>query len=265
MYHRFQDRFGTAGVVIAVIALVAALGGSALAASGALTGKQKKEVEKIAKKYAGKPGAPGTNGTSGANGKDGTEGKEGPKGKDGTDGTPGAPGKSVTVTELEPEEQPECEETGGALVEAEGSGTPIEVCAGKEGSPWTDGGTLPQGATETGAWSLNASESSTIGESWAFVPISFTIPLAAGLDEDHVHFQGEAGFSDHCHSLNAEHPQADSGNLCVYTGLSEHLTFDVITSLAMSFNSQTNEAGAQIVFTVTGDNAGALGSWAVTG
>src|SRR6185295_17935744 len=44
LYHRFKDRFGTAGVVLGVIAMILAVGGSAIAASG-LNGKQKKEVK----------------------------------------------------------------------------------------------------------------------------------------------------------------------------------------------------------------------------
>ena len=90
MFRRFHDRFGTAGLVIAVIALVAALGGTALAA-GALSSKQKKEVTKIAKKYAGKPGAAGPAGSAGPVGPAGPKGDKGDKGE-GIQGTQGVPG-----------------------------------------------------------------------------------------------------------------------------------------------------------------------------
>jgi hypothetical protein len=82
-----RERFGAAGLVIAILALVAALAGGAYAASGGgLSSKQKKEVEKIAKKFAGKPGAPGTNGANGTNGAPGAPGPQGPKGEPGLTG-----------------------------------------------------------------------------------------------------------------------------------------------------------------------------------
>jgi hypothetical protein len=147
MLHRFHDRFGTAGVVIAVIALIAALGGTALAA-GSLTSKQKKEVTKIAKKYAGKPGATGPAGPAGPAGTNGTNGTNGV----GAKGDPGNPGQSVLVgsftAEDEENEEPAgepCQLNGGNEVEVEGSGVVSYTC---NGSPWTAGGTLPGGATE---------------------------------------------------------------------------------------------------------------------
>jgi hypothetical protein len=120
LYRRFHERFGTAGLVVAVIALAAALTGTAFAAKGALTSKQKKEVEKIAKKFAGKPGAPGATGPAGPQGPVGPKGDTGAQGAEGKEGPQGKEGKQ-----------------------------------GKEGSPWTAGGTLPSGKTETGTWSYN--------------------------------------------------------------------------------------------------------------
>jgi hypothetical protein len=121
MFQRFHDRFGAAGVVIAVVALIAALGGTALAAKGALTGKQKKEVTKIAKRYAGKDGAAGANGTNGKDGVNGTNGK------DGTNGTDGTNGKSVAVGSATAGECP----TGGATVQVAGeAATKKAVCNG---------------------------------------------------------------------------------------------------------------------------------------
>jgi hypothetical protein len=159
-----REPFGKAGLIIAVIALVFAMVGGAFAAKGALTGKQKKEVEKIAKKYAGKTGPAGPQGPAGTNG---TNGKDGANGKDGTNGTNG---KSVTTGNAA---LAECEE-GGITVEVEGTpATKKKVCngeEGKEGSPWTAGGTLPPEKTETGAW----------------VPISFPIPLAAKIMDFHI-------------------------------------------------------------------------------
>jgi hypothetical protein len=90
MISSMRERFGTAGLIVAIFALVVALSGGAYAASGGgLTGKQKKEVEKIAKKFAGKPGPAGANGTNGANGANGTNGAAGPQGPKGDPGLTG--------------------------------------------------------------------------------------------------------------------------------------------------------------------------------
>jgi hypothetical protein len=291
MLQRFHRRFGTAGVVLGVIALVAALGGTALAASGALSGKQKKEVEKIAKKFAGKPGPPGAPGAAGANGKDGAAGEPGKAGSNGTNGTNGSPGKSAVVTPIE-EEEPECEGRGGAEVAVEGSTQGVEVCngaSGAEGSPWTDGGTLPgppagpegEGATETGGWAFTVDLPA--GAKF-FVPISFSIPLPARLKAAEVHWSGEANFEDFdgpggeevgCKGGFAE-PVAEghnpTHNLCVYEGpLTVHnAKFLAITTFSgedVNPNSiGVNRSGGVLVFEVEGAGvAEGTGAFAVTG
>jgi hypothetical protein len=295
-----REPFGAAGLIIAMVALVAALGGSALAASGALTGKQKKEVEKIAKKYAGKPGAPGaagTNGTNGTNGKDGSNGSKGDKGDpgtNGTNGTNGVDGESVTASVVPPGAgEPTCEEEGGAIYEVGGQETTI--CNGKEGSPWTDGGTLPVGGTETGTWAFNGSgevkftaevggtpEEITVGDEHAFVSISFPIQLAAGLSATEcstvpkpstcqVHYQTEAEFNAFCPGTSGA-PAAASGNLCVYegnlaTGSLVNATFKSINKVGSenAGGEGANKVGALLIFELTGPNARGNGTWAVTG
>lgn len=230
-YRAMHQRFGTAGMIIAVIALVAALGGTALAAKGALTGKQKKEVEKIAKKFQG-TGPAGTNGTNGTNGKDGAPGAAG------TNGTNGSNGKSVVVTGT----ASGCDE-GGASVEVEGTpASKQEICDGEageegpEGSPWTDGGTLPPGAVETGMWT--AVEAENFG--FATVPISFTVPLPIRVAPENIFFgtgreakeielstgqpAPETPFEERCQSLKrtapiqaAEQPSSEqAGVLCLF-------------------------------------------------
>ena len=62
------------------------------------------------------------------------------------------------------------------------------VCNGKEGSPWTDGGTLPPKATETGSWTTTGL-SPVVGETYP--EISFPIPLGGGKEgaaEINTHF-----------------------------------------------------------------------------
>ena len=252
MYRRFQNRFGTAGVIVAVVALIAALSGTALAASGALTGKQKKEVEKIAKKYAGKPGAPGAAGTNGTNGKDGPNGLPGAPGKDGTNGTNGTngeSGKSVTVTNI-PVEVPACEEAGGIEVKVQGAPSGSKVCNGEEGppgpkgEPWSAGGTLPVGSTETGAWSFRADE--TVPAE-IVATLSFAIPLQAPLDSAHVHFETDSDFGDFCAGTTVS-PKASSGHLCVYGANNlSNAKLDAIRNLGGGAQG-ANTAGALIQF-----------------
>lgn len=194
-----REPFGTAGLLVAILALVLATTGAALAA-GALTGKQKKEVTKIAKKYAGKPGAPGATGPAGPVGPAGPKGDTGAKGDKGDQGEKGA--------------------------------------KGDKGEPGEDGetgftSTLPAGETETGTWAFTT----PAPENPIKVPISFSIPLAAPLDGDHVHLVNADGSSEVV--LNeetselenvtptgcgvaltpagtVEAPKAAPGNLCVY-------------------------------------------------
>jgi collagen triple helix repeat protein len=171
-----KDRVGGAGLVVAVFALIAAVAGGAVAAGG-LTSQQEKQVKKIAKKFAGKPGKPGAAGPAGPVG---TSGPAGAKGDKGDPGSSGANGKSVVTSELEPEEGG-CQEGGTELV-VEGSGNPEAVC---NGEPWTAGGTLPAGATLTGAWKFFSAESEAFVEQ-LWETISFPIPLEAPLDGDHA-------------------------------------------------------------------------------
>lgn len=279
MYRRFHHRFGTAGVVIAVIALVAALSGTALAAKSALTGKQKKEVEKIAKKFAGKNGE---NGAPGAPGKDGTNGKDGAPGANGTPGAPGSPGadgKSVEAFAV-PAEPGEtiCDEQGGAIYEVEDSSEEITVCNGKEGSPWTAGGTLPVGAEETGTWAFSGTEAengeSTVEEG-VIAPISFAIPLTkttASIPRDQVFFQGESGFSEHC-AASTGAPQVTSAEygsggevkttVCIFEG--ELANAELIHIWKASFtNEGLNSAGGVLQFHVPGPGlAFGMGTYAV--
>jgi hypothetical protein len=277
-----REPFGTAGLVVACVALIAALGGTALAAAK-LNSTQKKEVEKIAKKYAGKPGAPGAQGPAGpagGAGKDGSNGTNGTNGTDGEDGTDGAPGKSVVVKAVTPGEEgalEECEERGGSEVEVQGAGgAEAEICNGKEGpegpegSPWTDGGTLPPGATETGAWSINGTTADTGG---VYAPISFPIPLKQSVEgegpENHVHYSTDADFETYCAEpaiiAGPFQPDALPGEVCIWQIENTNAEFDSVTPGSGHGESErAGKFGALLHFSLTGV-AFASGSWAVTG
>ena len=158
LYHRFKDRFGTAGVVLGVIAIVLAVGGSAIAASG-LNGKQKKEVKSIAKSFQGtgpegKAGAAGTNGTNGKDGAAGTAGTNGTNGKDGTNGKTVLSGTATPTGAVGTDGDFYIETDVSKLYGPKAAGSwPAGVeLKGKEGSPWTEFGVLPTGQTETGMY-----------------------------------------------------------------------------------------------------------------
>lgn len=276
-HKRLREPFGKAGLTVAILALVMALVGGAYAAGG-LSKSQEKQVTKIAKKYAGKPGAPGAAGTNGTNGTSGKDGVPGAPGKD------GANGKSVVVGTATSTLAGECPTVGGATVEVEGTpASKKKVCNGKDGSPWTAGGTLPSGSTETGAWSFNASEADggagtvpSLGVETVFVPISFPIPLAGTLGESEVHFATDANFSDFDGAGPATagckgtpvNPTAPSGHLCVYVSepignVTNATLVGIVRAAELEFGA--SKSGSDLVFKEVEDHASAFGTWAVTG
>jgi hypothetical protein len=98
MLSRLHNKFGTAGLVVAIVALVAALTGAAFAAGG-LTKQQEKQVKKIAKKYAGKSGPAGPAGPQGPAGAKGDIGPKGDRGEKGEKGDRGLPGQDGSFAE----------------------------------------------------------------------------------------------------------------------------------------------------------------------
>jgi Collagen triple helix repeat (20 copies) len=215
--------------VIASLALVFAMTGGAYAAGKYVITSTKQISPKVLKSLTGKAGVNGVNGAAGAQG---PAGEQGPQGATGLTGQEGAPGRNGT--------------NGVAGKE------------GPEGSPWTAGGTLPSGETETGAWALSAS-----AEGAALASISFNIRLAHTLGAANVHFVKSSGDGSKC-AGTVEAPTATPGNLCVYEGgFLSNLTFGGITTPSGAEGAGT--AGAVLLF-----EAGAeaprltLGSWAVT-
>jgi len=252
------------GLTVAVIAMLIALTGGAFAASGALTSKQKKEVKAIAKAEAKKfatAGPAGPSGPQGPAGPAGSAGPAGPKGDKGDTGTPGAAGKGVETTPIAVGDTEKCNEQGGALVKKEGAPTGTAVCNGAPGAPgapgqpWTPDNVLPPGASETGTWAFTGTEEAN--PNGIRVPISFPIPLAEGLDSEHVHFQEDADFSTSCPADGtpgkegtAGNPIAEPGELCVYVNLGDSLTGTTFTGIFKPNNAiptaEPNEAGAGV-------------------
>ncbi len=145
---------------------------------------------------AGPAGATGPVGGTGPQGAAGTNGSNGETGKTGEPGAPGAKGKSVVSAAFEGTSEPAgepCKKGGGNSVEVEGSGKKTYAC---NGSPWSVGGTLPPGKSETGTWAWKGAIDEAGTE---FFSISLPIPLAAPLSgagcpegaDCHVHFINE--------------------------------------------------------------------------
>lgn len=247
MIKSISRRFN-ASTLIAVIALVFAMTGGAYAAKKYLitsTGQISPKVLKTLKGAKGGNGANGAQGPAGAAGPQGPAGPAGPGGAAGAKGETGAPGKDGK-----------------------------DGAKGNEGSPWTAGGTLPSGKTETGSWAISQE-----GEGNAFTSISFPIPLAEALEGaepgeegnhvfwDRVWEEGglEEEFVEKCPG-STETPLATRGNLCVYTSVANGLVpLGVFEPFAPGVKgSGTTGALLRLLPPEGGGSGAAAGDWAVT-
>jgi hypothetical protein len=277
MLERLRNQIGTAGLIVAIVALVAALGGGAYAATGGSSGGKATASAKQGKQ--GKPGKPGKTGPAGPAGSAGPAGPAGPagaKGDTGAAGSPGAPGTSVVNT-TEPKGV-NCKEGGSKLV---GTGTTYTCNGekGKEGSPWTAGGTLPEGQTETGIWGTGPLTPGTPAGRHSF-PISFPIPTSSaptpvivGPTEESAPGCPGRGGGAFTEGYRPTIPQADPGKLCIYVMALEAAlmpTVERVTSFEYKGGEWWHEAGltspAGALLEVSCElNCIAVGSWAVTG
>ncbi len=281
MFSTLRTRFGIPGV-ISVMALVFAMFGGAYAASNS-SGGGKATASAKAKQgprgktgKAGPAGPAGPAGAQGPKGDTGPEGPEGEKGKTGNNGTIGVSGTDGTsVTNTTEPGGANCTEGGTKLV---GTSTTYACngVKGDEGSPWTAGGTLPSGKTETGAWSadglINSPEPGEVINSQTFAPIPFAIPLAAPLGEADVHYVNEAGLEGGAPSTKctgtAAAPTAASGNLCIYSATEANVTtsneFIVKASSNVELGAATAGSALLVLATSSEFEGFAYGTWAVT-
>jgi hypothetical protein len=270
--------------VVLTIALVFAMSGGAYAANKYLITSTKQISPKVLKTLAGKPGpagAQGTRGPTGPVGPTGPAGSPGAKGENGTAGTEGKegkPGVSVTSKQLTASNTT-CDKEGGTEFTAV-ENKKTTACDGKEGSPWTAGGTLPAGATETGTWGGDINNVATT------MVISFPIPLAKALEGSKTHVigpgegEGEknkngeektspAITAGECKGTYAS-PGAAAENLCVFINSNGFSHVHEIASI-VNFDSEpvglgAGTTGAELVFEVPqAEGQLALGTWAVTG
>jgi hypothetical protein len=268
MLSMIRKRVTFANVAL-TLALVFAMSGGAYAAKKYLITSTSQISPKVLSALKGKAGpagpagavgvgTAGAQGPTGPAGAAGAKGETGPEGKEGKQGVPGSPGAK-----------------------------------GAAGSPWTAGGTLPSKATETGAWAFGyLTEGATRGTTLLRVPISFTIPLAAGLEGTgcatvepvptphvaatcQVHYinanneevisESENVPSTAC-TGTVEAPTAAPGNLCVYTTKLVAATFtsDSIKR-ADGIGGITGTATAGAMFNIKiEEEAEGWGTWAVT-
>jgi hypothetical protein len=141
--------------------------------------------------------------------------------------------------------------------------------------------TLPSGETETGVWSFLVKPEDK-GQ-FISVPLSFPIPLAANesvtkepiISEEKVHFfaKGEVATKGNgCGEGSAAKPEAEPGNLCIYTGVEEIPSFKaeqiLITDPALSGRvTGAGATGAVMGLFVPGsleETGNAEGTWAVS-
>ena len=278
MLKAIRRRFNATGFV-AVLALVFAMGGGAYAASRYVITSTKQISPKVLKALQGKPGAAGA---TGAQGPAGPAGEKGAPGANGTDGTSGNAGVSVTSVSV-PTSSSTCSKLGGSeFTAAEGSKT--TACNGKEGkagapgpagpegSPWTAGGTLPEGKSETGTWSNIFI--ATAAKQVATDSISFAIPLKAEPEAHFIENDELAGEVDESPAIKEglckgsyEHPEAKSGNLCVFSRTEGSRATDYLFEGAIPVHVFFTSPYGAIVATGSTEAGEVLagGTWAVTG
>jgi len=251
-----RNRFGIPGV-ISVFALVFAMLGGAYAASndgGSATASAKKK--NLAKKgprgprgKPGKPGPAGPQGPAGPPGPAGAKGDTGAAGSNGSDGSDGATGPTGATGA-----------TGKGTTGPTGP-TGVTGVTGTTGSPWTAGGTLPQGQTQTGSFATLV-----VGE--AIAPISFPIPLASEVSIENVHKTDDAGFATACPGSASNPTVASNGHLCIYLTDPVQVPPPTITSVNKTGKSFEVNEGASTVgafLYLSAEESFGYGTYAVKG
>ncbi len=273
MYSRLRKHFTYANIAL-TLALVFAMSGGAYAAGKYLITSTKQINPKVLKALKGNAGARGVQGPGGPagpkgeTGPAGAPGKEGPAGKDGVNGE-GVSAKEVKVSEAS------CAKVGGTSFTVGGATTDAcngkEGKAGKEGSPWTAGGTLPSGASEQGMWSASVPPVDKV-YSFSIVgtAVSFMLPLGTAPESHYINQNDkevvenptteefeEVTPSSKCPGSPAD-AKAEAGNLCVYA-ISE-------SNMPQYMHVTKATVGGALIGGAGGEPGGvADGSWAVTG
>jgi hypothetical protein len=284
-------RHVNATTIVAIAALVFAMTGGALAVTGhragdgsgvqatrsAGGGQGARIATAVAAKSKAKPkvkagprgpaGPAGKNGANGAPGATGPAGPTGPTGASGPQGVAGNAGKNGTdgqsvASKTVAAKEAACGGAGGSEFTS-ASGTTL-AC---NGSPWTAGGTLPSGATETGVVSIAVIPTP---QGIVRTSISFTVPLKAGVTAQLIgpeEGEGEANekVPAGCKG-NATEPKAEAGNLCVFMSSELNVSAGGILTPEAGEPELTGKTGGVLELFATDPTAGlsATGTWAVT-
>jgi collagen type VII alpha len=267
MFSAIRRRMTWANVAM-TLALVFAMSGGAYAAKKYLITSTKQISPKVLAQLKGAKGPAGERGPAGEKGANGTNGAPGTPGKNGENGAPGTNGKDgVSVTSAEvSKSSTTCSKLGGSEFTASNGKT--TACNGKEGSPWTAGGTLPTGQSEHGNWAVATTPITVSGTSLTETAISFNIKLPSPVTETNVHViaPGTPEGSDPtgCTGTIAN-PGAVSGNLCLFVAEEENVAG------YLAINWETTEIGAgksgatlEIPHSGTKPNLISTGVWVVT-
>jgi hypothetical protein len=243
MFSGVRSRFSYANVV-ATLALVFAMSGGALAASKYLITSPKQIKPSVLKSLKGKTGpagAVGAAGPAGAIGPAGPGGAQGPAGPQGPAGENGAPG--------------------------------VEGKAGKNGatgSPWTAGGVLPSGKSETGTWTFSETvPTGTNTASVVWASISFPIPLAAPIVESKTHiFSDSEPAPTGCKVTSGFLETTESETLCIMVASS--VGASVPAAKLNAFNLETvavgaGRSGVALNGSSLPEGTTGFGTWVVTG
>lgn len=159
-------------------------------------------------------------------GKNGAAGAQGPAGQAGANGKDGVNGK--------------------------------DGAEGEEGSPWTAGGVLPGGETETGSWGERSPQKEVVDQ-----PISFTLPLSKAPEPIYVK-PGETEVEG-CPGLKEGIPTADPGMLCVYAMLELGTKFGGFLDPSEEFaEGKAGKSGALLQLQNGEGFIAGWGVWAVT-
>ena len=246
MFSRMRVHVNYANVT-ATVALVFAMTGGAYAAKHYLITSTKQISPNVLKSLK----AAGTPGKAGATGATGSQGPQGSKGENGKEGLRGEKGESG-------EEGPKGE-------------------TGQNGSPWSAGGKLPKGATETGTWTASGYKK----EVELFESVSFPIQLSEAIKADHVHYVGAEEITQKktpqgCPGT-VEKPTAEPGYLCVYEQFSfgmQTLPSSTTAFVGISAPEEgipgvngaegAGRSGAKLNLSPSEEESGAWGDWAVT-
>ncbi len=204
----------------------------------------------------GVAGATGPTGAAGSTGAAGVTGTTGPKGATGATGATGPTGEGTTGG------------TGGTGSTGPTGPTGPAGATGKSGATGVEG-PLPSGQSEKGVWS-GASPGEIVAGHQVVIPISFSIPLAAGLNAAHVVYMKEdaAAIPGECESESSVAPTAAKGYLCIYAGFEEGFELEPPEIQTTTGAKGTSPTGAFLVFKPASGakqpKITAQGSWALT-